>query len=388
MRERDPIGDTAAMRVLVSTTAGSGHLGPLVPFATALRDGGHEVLVAAPESFAPAVERAGFPHAPFPDAPPEELGAAFAGLAGLSNDEGNVVVVRDVFGRIDTRAALPGIEAVVDRWRPHLVLRESCEFASYIVAEAAGIPHVQVAIGLAAFGDLAFPALDEVLPDLGAEPGLAGLRSAPTLTLVPESFEGAAVPGAQRFRDEGDNGNQPLPQWWPEASDPLVYVTFGSVAAGLGLFPDLYIAVAAALADLPVRILLTIGDAGAPDDLGAVPANVHVENWWPQRAVMPHAAAMVGHGGFGTTLVGLAGGVPMVVVPLFADQPYNARRVEAIGAGIVLDGGAGAVGKLAGAVGSVLDDSRYRAAAHRIADEVAQLPPTSASVPFLEALAR
>ena len=87
------------MRVLVSTTAGSGHLRPLVPFATALRDGGHEVLVAAPESFAPAVARGGFPHAPFPDAPPEELGAAFAGLAGLPNDEGNVVVVRDVFGQ-------------------------------------------------------------------------------------------------------------------------------------------------------------------------------------------------------------------------------------------------------------------------------------------------
>ena len=32
------------MRVLVPTTAGSGHLGPLVPFATALRDGGHDVV--------------------------------------------------------------------------------------------------------------------------------------------------------------------------------------------------------------------------------------------------------------------------------------------------------------------------------------------------------
>jgi UDP:flavonoid glycosyltransferase YjiC (YdhE family) len=41
---------------------------------------------------------------------------------------------------------------------------------------------------------------------------------------------------------------------------------------------------------------------------------------------MPHARAMIGHGGFGTTMTGLANGVPMVVVPLFAmDQFFNAR---------------------------------------------------------------
>ena len=45
---------------------------------------------------------------------------------------------------------------------------------------------------------------------------------------------------------------------------------------------------------------------------------------------MPHAAAVVGHGGFGTTMMALAAGVPQVVVPLFAfDQTINAERVAA-----------------------------------------------------------
>ncbi|MDP9070128.1 MAG: glycosyltransferase [Actinomycetota bacterium] len=378
------------MRVLVSTTAGAGHFGPLVPFAGALRRAGHDVVVAAPGSFASAVERAGFAHHPFADAPPEELQAVFGGLSDLSNDEGNAVVMREVFGRIDTRAALPGVEAVVDEWRPDLILRESCEFASYLVAEAAGIPHVHVAIGLASFGELAAGVLEDPLTEFGADAGLVSLRSAPTLTLVPESLEGTPTPpgGAGRYRDDTANeGTGPLPAWWGDSSDPLVYVTFGSVAGGLGLFPSFYRDVIAALAEVPVRVLLTTGDAGDPNDLGILPANVHVERWWPQKAVMPDAAAMVGHGGFGTTLLGLASGLPMVVVPLFADQPYNARRVAAVGAGIVLEGGPAAVTSLAGAVQRLLADACYRAAARRIAEEISQLRPVSASVAFLEQVA-
>ncbi len=102
---------------------------------------------------------------------------------------------------------------------------------------------------------------------------------------------------------------------------------------------------------------------------------------------MSHAAAMVGHGGFGTTLLGLASGLPMVVMPLFADQPHNARRVEAVGAGIVLEGGAAAVVSLPGAVQRLLADPCYRTAARHIADEISGLRPVSASVAFLEQVA-
>ena len=54
---------------------------------------------------------------------------------------------------------------------------------------------------------------------------------------------------------------------------------------------------------------------------------------------MPHAAAMVAHGGAGTTLAALTAGVPLVLLPLSADQPINARRVAELGAGLALDGG-------------------------------------------------
>jgi len=101
---------------------------------------------------------------------------------------------------------------------------------------------------------------------------------------------------------------------------------------------------------------------------------------------MPHAAAMVCHGGFGTVRMALASGVPMVVLPLFADQPHNARRIAELGAGIALERGQAGIAELAGAVEVVLDDLFYRAAAARVAAEVRTLPPVDAAPYVLRGL--
>ena len=103
------------MRVLFSTTAGAGHFEPMVPFARACHDAGHDVKVAAPASFADAVAAPGLDHAPFADVPPEVMGQIFGRLPELSRDEANRVVMTEVFGRLDAQAALPGLtESKVD----------------------------------------------------------------------------------------------------------------------------------------------------------------------------------------------------------------------------------------------------------------------------------
>jgi MGT family glycosyltransferase len=131
---------------------------------------------------------------------------------------------------------------------------------------------------------------------------------------------------------------------------------------------------------------VTVGRDRDPADLGPLPGNVRAERWVPQRRVMPHAAAMVCHGGFGTVRMALASGVPMVVLPLFADQPHNARRIAELGAGIALERGQAGIAELAGAVEVVLDDLFYRAAAARVAAEVRTLPPVDAAPYVLRGL--
>ena len=150
-----------------------------------------------------------------------------------------------------------------------------------------------------------------------------------------------------------------------------------------------------ALAPLPVRVLLTLGRDADPAALGPLPANAHLEPWVAQDDVLPHAAVVVSHGGYGTTLGALHHGVPLVLLPLFAgDQWRNARRVAALGAGILLEDGERLIfdppgpellAALPGAVGRVLDDARLRATAARLGLQMRALPAAGEAVAALAA---
>ena len=114
--------------------------------------------------------------------------------------------------------------AVVDDWRPDLVMRETAEFSSYVVAESHGIPHVQVAMGLMAIEEFAYPLIDDALAALGAPSGTAGLRTAPVLNFVPECLEEAqsrAVPAVNRFRGwPASPARADLGDWWTDMGLP------------------------------------------------------------------------------------------------------------------------------------------------------------------------
>ena len=238
-----------------------------------------------------------------------------------------------------------------------------------------------------------------------SDPGGERLAAAPFLTTIPRELEDPAVrvpARTSRFRFGVGAGAEELPDWWPGNEDPLVYLTFGSVAAGehLPYYPALYRLAIDALSPLPVRVLVTVGDAAREiEELGKVPSNARIETWVAHDDVARRADVIVCHGGFGSTLGALAHGTPLVILPLFSsDQWANGEAVARAGAGItigddrgarnVLDlPGAETIRGLAGAVSSVVDDPTYRREAGRIADAMSALPPVGESVQLLEGIA-
>lgn len=379
------------MRVLLTSRGSSGHVTPLAPFGHACLRAGHEVLVAAQGQHGANVERIGLAFSPLGDPPPEEWIPLLGQFAQLGFEEANAAMIGEFFGRIDTTATLPGLRALVEDWRPDVIVRESWEFASTIVAELYDVPLARVALGLVAVEELSIElvagAVDDARRAAGLPPDRAGdrLRDTPYLTMMPEPLEDPEVAppaSTHRFSPGPPEAAAPVADWWPGNEDPLVYVTFGSVTAGghLPYFPALYRAALDALAPLPIRILLTIGEDRPHEELGPLAPNVHVERQVPHDAIAPHAAAIVCHGGQGSTIGSLRHGVPLVVLPLFStDQGFNAAAVARAGAGVALDGdlatrgslelpGADVFAQLAPAVQQVLGDAGYRQAARGIAE--------------------
>jgi UDP:flavonoid glycosyltransferase YjiC (YdhE family) len=387
------------VRILFSTTANDGHFGPLLPFARAAVAAGHEVRVAAPSSYAGALGRAGLEHAPFADAPPELIGPIMAGLASLPFEEADRVVIREVFARVDAQAGLPALLETVELWRPDVVVRESAELGSLAAAERYGVPHVHACIGMHEVDSTFAAAIGDPLEELERLAGVSAGRLAEALaeetvlSLVPEMLDHAAgeVPEAayayHRFHEPLVPPDEPRSPDWGDPDRPLVYVTFGSVAGSIPVFAGVFREALDALADLDASILMTVGRAVDPEGLGPLPDNATVVQWLPQDAVLAHAAAMLGHGGFGTTMGALAAGVPQVVAPLFSfDQKVNGEHVAAVGAGLTAGAGPGSVSRAAAELPGLLAESSYVAGARRVAAALRDLPPPSVAVSLLAGL--
>lgn len=106
-----------------------------------------------------------------------------------------------------------------------------------------------------------------------------------------------------------------LPSWVGSRSRPLVYLTLGTIVAT----DEVLLPAIEGLGRLDADILLALGSASGIN-LGAVPANVHVEAFVDQAALLAQADLVVHHGGSGTVLGALAHGVPQVLLPKGADQ--------------------------------------------------------------------
>ena len=331
------------VRLLFAFAGGRGHLEPLVPLAQAAVAAGHTVAFAARPWMVPKAEALGF----------ETFAAGWdEGLVPVRRPliavdaEAEIVAFRDGFARLVANERLPDLVELCDSWRPEAIVWDETDFAAPIVAERNGIPHASVVV-LAAGGairpDLFAEPLDSLrnVYGLPEDPGLAMLTRHLVLAPVPPSFRDPAWPLPATSRPIRPTLRKPSPQerspaWLAGIGDvPAVFFSLGTVfhvESG-----DLFDRVVAGLRDLPIDLLVAVGDEIDPAELGPQPPNVHIERFLLPSQVLPRCAAVVSHGGSGSVIGALAHGLPMVLLPLGADQPLNAARCEALGIAQVLD---------------------------------------------------
>ena len=385
------------MRILFTHAGGSGHLMPLIPFARAAMVAGHEVGFIAQERTARYVKDLCFPVVAEVEPPDDrELAEAFAGADALPTlfervDQG----LRDVFAGIFARQQIPAVLRACDMWQPNLIVRDEADFGSAIAAELAGIPCVTVLV-VAAGSFVRSSLVEEPLNalrsayGLSPDPKMQTLEGDLTICPFPPSFRDPDFPlpaNAVAIRPDvrGAAPTVDLPKRMQDLPDrPVVYFSLGTVYNTIR--QDLFGPVIEGLRDLPLRLIVTVGRDVDVNVFGSQPPNVHIEQFIPQYALLPSCDLVISHAGSGSLNGAFAHGLPVIVIPLGADQPYNARRCAQLGVGEVIGDTAVTPDRVQSTVATVLGDHSYREQAERLRDEIAGLPGSGYAVSLFDQL--
>jgi UDP:flavonoid glycosyltransferase YjiC (YdhE family) len=175
------------------------------------------------------------------------------------------------------------------------------------------------------------------------------------------------------------NGGAVVPEWAMQRPErPRIAVTLGTVVPALSGVSSLK-AVVDALGGMDVEVVLAAGTADL-SELGELPANVRSVGFLPLSAFLPTCAAIVHHGGSGTTAAPLFYGVPQLVLPSFADNPLAAQRVVDRGVGLSHDPSTVDTETVRTMVHRLLTEDAFRVAAEEVRAEMAAQPSPSSII--------
>jgi UDP:flavonoid glycosyltransferase YjiC (YdhE family) len=138
------------------------------------------------------------------------------------------------------------------------------------------------------------------------------------------------------------------------------------------------------LEPLGLPVVATVGHDLDPAALGTRGPSVRVTRYVPMTSLLEEASVLVFHGGSGTMLAGLAAGLPLVILPVAADQPENAERCVAAGVARVLPPDDRGPASVRDAVTEVVENPAYRMAAERVRRQIEAMPVPAAVLGDLE----
>ena len=418
------------MRVLILTYGSRGDVQPYVALGKGLQAKGHEVTLATSERFSAFVGEHGLRFGALSD----DLLAIIdtdQGREMLENTNNAFSMLRRMLAMAKQvgpmqRALLEDSWRVAEAARPDVVIFHPKAYGGPLVAEKLGVP-VLLALPIAMLvptgehANMGFPALKlgawynrMTYRAVGALMALAAGKHAKAWRkahgLAPRKFdilhdaEGRDIPVLHAI----SRYVMPKPADWPpsahmtgywflddaqewlpdsklnaflDAGPPPVYIGFGSMA---GRDPERLGTIAVeALQAAGGRGIIATGWGGLRT--GSLPDSILEIDQAPHDWLFPRMAAIVHHGGAGTTAAALRAGKPSVIVPFFGDQPVWARRVYEIGAGarpipqkkLTAD-------NLANAISNVTGNAEMRRIAEELGEKIRSDNGVDAAVAIIE----
>ena len=415
-------------RLLLATWDGGGTIPPELGLAAELVSRGHEVIVLSDDTVEKEAVEAGATFVPWdraPQARARDVERALVRDWEVRNPLAQVRQIGDLlfFGPAALHAA--DVSDAIERFAPDVLMVDALLTGASAAAERSGLPTAAVAPnvnmlrapGVPPLGsglrplhgpvgrarDALLHRLNEVLMGTGTlnttrrELGLEPVRSLEesirradrVIFLTSEAFDLAP----DRPDPQVVYGGVPLPVgerlsvgWtppWPQDGRPAVLLSLSTTYMRQ---EDLLQRLVDALGMVGCHALVTLGPGLRDRPAVRAAPNVHLVEFVPHGAVLPHVDLLISHGGHGTVIRGLAAGVPVMVVPMGRDQPDNAVRVVQRGVGLKVSKRASPK-RFAAAVSGALADGAMRARAAALAERIAPDIGAPKAIEALEGLA-
>jgi UDP:flavonoid glycosyltransferase YjiC (YdhE family) len=371
-------------RILFAWELGAnlGHLARDLPVASALRAAGHGVFFAVRDTRV-AVETLNPAHFRFTQAPVvagrTRLAAPPANYAELLAAEGwqDRHALLGQIGAWRALVALGGFDAVVADHAP----------GALVAARIAGRPGIAFGSGFEIPPDVSpMPAIRPweqpsherllaaeraVLADLNAVVKALGGRpyarlgeifgSQPILATCGELDHYGERAGA-RYVGAIDGLDNAAQVGWPPGDGPRILAYLRPEHPALAATLDAL----AAQAERGARAVCAIPGVPAALKQGAGPGIAVHDRAVALGPLLAEADALVGYGSHGTLAKALRYGVPLLMLPATVEQYLGAKRAEALGAGLMLEGKPDAA-RIGAALGALSEETRYRIAARDFA---------------------
>jgi rhamnosyltransferase subunit B len=292
------------LQVVLATLGSIGDLMPFLTVAERLRARGHACIIASNAGYAQLVQGSGFAFTAIWDRGAQSLDDALAHDPARAWDQ-----VRE---QMFLPAAEPTFRCIeqVAKSAPTVVLASWSAFGARRAHRELGVPLVSAYLSPHAL----------TLPDAADDPGLK-------VGLFPDWFAQTDA-RCVGFPFHDDALIPPLPpelEAFLRDGPPPVVLTPGSF---MRQSADFFRAGLDACEQLGLRAVLLTPHR---DQVPALPASARHFAYINLQRLLPHAAAILHHGGIGTAAQGLRAGVPQVLAPVFFDQFDNAARLEALG---------------------------------------------------------
>ncbi|MGX1915694.1 activator-dependent family glycosyltransferase [Streptomyces phaeochromogenes] len=411
------------MRVLFVTLSDRSHLLPMVPLAWALSAAGHEVRVASSPALVDAVRSTGLTAVAVGEDHnfPELLARSRDSLENPLSDWSTPTLethtweqvlakmkVSVMFShRIYNDPMIPGLIAHARHWRPDLVLWDPVTYAGPVAARVVGAAHARLLWSFdnhSAMRDVFLTRRAEQPPArredpmeqwLGAHLDRHGATFDEevvvgqwTVDQIPTSIQLPLTVERLPVRHLPYNGPCEIPDWLREPPRrPRVVLTPGMsahAALGGGLLPAADMV--GTLGELDIEVVAALPKDEAAK-LDKIPDNTRVVDFVPMHALLPTAAALVHHGGFGSWGAALVNAVPQLISTIrYADWWNRADSLTASGSGIAVHADDLDADVLRDGVRRLVHDPSFRDRAERLRAENHATPSPHDLVPVLEKL--